>query len=128
MKRSRKSAKKSPGSSTRSRRTGQRSASLKRSPQTAAGDANIFAEIGFDVEEAENLRMRAVLMLELRRVIAGMTQRDAASLLRTTQPRISHLARGRIDLFTIDTIVNMLGHAGAKLRISVSRPRNPRAA
>jgi hypothetical protein len=26
-------------------------------------------------------------------------------------------------LFTIDTLVNMLGHAGAKLRITVSRPK-----
>lgn len=67
--------------------------------------------------------MRAMLMRELRRLIGGMTQRDASTLLRTTQPRISHLVRGRIDLFTIDTLVNMLGHAGAKLRITVSRPK-----
>jgi predicted XRE-type DNA-binding protein len=64
--------------------------------------------------------MRAVLMTELRKLIAGMTQRDAASLLRTTQPRVSHLTRGRIDLFTIDTLVNMLGHAGANFE-SLSR-------
>jgi len=127
MKRSRKTAKRS-ASSARTRRTGQQSVSVKASSRTTAADANIFAELGFDVEEAQNLRMRAVLMLELRRLIAGMTQRDAASLLRTTQPRISHLARGRIDLFTIDTLVNMLGHAGAKLHISVSRPRHPTAA
>lgn len=119
MKRSRRKAKRLSRSSGRARRTGQEAVS----PQGSRAAANIFADLGFDVEEAENLRMRAVLMLELRRVIAGMTQREAASLLRTTQPRISHLARGRIDLFTIDTLVNMLGHAGAKLRISVSRPR-----
>ncbi len=128
MKRSRKTAKRSSGISRRTRRTGQLSVPVKGSSHIKGANANVFAELGFDVEEAENLRMRAVLMLELRRVIAGMTQRDAASLLRTTQPRISHLARGRIDLFTIDTLVNMLGHAGAKLHISVSLPRHPTAA
>jgi predicted XRE-type DNA-binding protein len=97
--------------------------SVSRSSHVTPADANIFAELGFDEEEAENLRMRAVLMTELRELIAGMAQRDAASLLRTTQPRVSHIMRGRINLFTIDTLVNMLGHAGAKLRVTVSRPR-----
>jgi predicted XRE-type DNA-binding protein len=115
--------KKSSRKPARRRRTGQGAASVSRSSHVTPADANIFAELGFDEEEAENLRMRSVLMTELRGLIAGMAQRDAASLLRTTQPRVSHLMRGRIDLFTIDTLVNMLGHAGAKLRVTVSRPR-----
>src|SRR4051812_7770817 len=121
--RKRRPAKRASSRAVRSRRTGQQAASAIGSSRVTSADANVFAELGFGAEEAENLRMRAVLMTELRRLIAGMTQRDAASLLRTTQPRVSHLARGRIDLFTIDTLVNMLGNAGAKLRITVSRPR-----
>jgi predicted XRE-type DNA-binding protein len=94
---------------------------------TPAG-RNVFADLGFPPEEAENLRMRARLITELRRIIADMPQREAATLLGTTQPRVSHLARGRIDLFTIDTLVNMLGHAGARMSISVSRLRRRSAA
>jgi predicted XRE-type DNA-binding protein len=75
------------------------------------------------LQEAENLKMRAMLMNELRRAIGDMPQREAAALLQITQPRVSHLERGRIDLFTIDTLVNMLGHAGARMRISFSRLR-----
>ena len=72
--------------------------------------------------------MRSSLMTELRRAIGDMPQREAATFLGITQPRVSHLARGRIDLFTIDTLVNMLAHAGARVRISVSRPRRRSAA
>jgi predicted XRE-type DNA-binding protein len=113
----------------RGRRTGQvPHVPLPGSVHVTPADGNIFADLGFSPEEAENLKMRARLMTELRRIIAGMTQREAASLLGITQPRVSHLTRGRIDLFTIDTLVNMLGHAGARMRISVSRPRGRSAA
>jgi predicted XRE-type DNA-binding protein len=121
-------AKRSSSQSVRHRRSGQQPGSVSRSPHRTSPAANIFAELGFGVEEAENLRMRAELMTELRHLIAGVTQREAASLLRTTQARVSHLVRGRIDLFTIDTLVNMLGHAGVKLRITVHRPRPSTAA
>jgi predicted XRE-type DNA-binding protein len=112
----------------RGRRTGQAPrAPLRGSSHVTPAGANIFADLGFAAEEAENLKMRAMLMNELRRVIGDMPQREAAALLGITQPRVSHLNRGRIDLFTIDTLVNMLAHAGARMRISFSRPR-PRSA
>ncbi|HEY4131522.1 MAG TPA: helix-turn-helix transcriptional regulator [Gemmatimonadaceae bacterium] len=119
---------KKPSPKSRSRRTGQPTRVTSTTSHVTTTSANIFAELGFGDEEAENLRMRAMLMTELRRVIDGMTQQDASTLLRTTQPRVSHLVRGRIDSFTIDTLVNMLGHAGAKLRIMVSRPKRSSAA
>lgn len=94
---------------------------------TPAG-ANIFNDLGFDALEAENLKIRSLLMNELRRIVGDMPQREAAALLGVTQPRVSHLMHGRIDLFTIDTLVNMLGHAGAIMRVSVRRGRSPSAA
>jgi len=42
---------------------------------------NVFADLGFPADEAENLKMRARLMAELRDLIAPMTQVDAAELL-----------------------------------------------
>ncbi|MEO7086948.1 MAG: XRE family transcriptional regulator [Gemmatimonadaceae bacterium] len=112
----------------RGRRTGQvPHTPLPGSSHVTPAGGNIFADLGFAAEEAENLKMRAMLMNELRRVIGDMPQRDAATLLGITQPRDSHLKRGRIDLFTIDTLVNMLAHAGARMRVSFSRPR-PRTA
>jgi predicted XRE-type DNA-binding protein len=86
-------------------------------------DGNIFADLGFPAEEAENLKVRAQLMSELQSVIADTTQVEAGRLLGVTQPRVSDLKRGKIGLFTVDALVNMLGHAGIRVRVSISRPR-----
>lgn len=85
---------------------------------------NIFRDLGFDAEEAENLRLRADLMIRLEQVIRdrGLTQAQAAVLFGVTQPRVSDLVRGKIGLFSIDALVNMLGRVGVrvKLRLAVS--------
>jgi predicted XRE-type DNA-binding protein len=71
--------------------------------------------------EAENLRIRAALMVDLAAYIdrAGLTQAQAARRFGVTQPRISDLVRGKIDLFSIDTLVNMLSAAGLHLDVVV---------
>jgi predicted XRE-type DNA-binding protein len=70
---------------------------------------------------AENMKIRSVLMQELVAYInnAGMTQGEAAKQFGVTQPRISDLMRGKIDLFGIDTLVNMLTSAGLHLDLRV---------
>jgi predicted XRE-type DNA-binding protein len=37
-------------------------------------------------------------------------------MLGVTQPRISDLFQGKIDLFSIDTLVDMLAHAGVRIK------------
>jgi predicted XRE-type DNA-binding protein len=70
---------------------------------------------------AENMRIRSVLMSELVAHITGggMTQGEAATLFGVTQPRISDLTRGKIDLFSIDALVNMLTAAGLHVDLRV---------
>jgi predicted XRE-type DNA-binding protein len=84
---------------------------------------NVFRDIGFDAEEAENLRLRSELMIQVRKLIAhrGLTQAAAAKLFGVTQPRVSNLVRGRIDLFSIDMLVNMLARADVHVRLVVKR-------
>jgi predicted XRE-type DNA-binding protein len=93
---------------------------------TAAGD-NVFRDLGFSPEEAENLKVRAQIMNEIRAVVDDLTQVDAARLLGVSQPRVSDLKRGKIGLFTIDALVNMLAHAGVTMRFSVSRSKRTAA-
>lgn len=85
---------------------------------------NIFRDIGFKAEEAESLKLRAMLMVELEKYIRGkrMTQKRAAERLGVTQPRISDLMRGKIELFSVDTLITMLTHAGLKVDVKVTRP------
>lgn len=90
-------------------------------------DGNIFDDLGFSPEEAENLKVRAKLMSELRDLISDFTQVEAARFLGVTQPRVSDLKRGKIGLFTIDALVNMLAHAGIKMRVTLSRPKKSAA-
>jgi len=84
---------------------------------------NVFRNLGFAPEEAENLKLRADLMIELRRLMEarGLTQAQAAKLLGVTQPRISDLVRGKINLFSIDMLVAMLGRAGLHVTLAVRR-------
>jgi predicted XRE-type DNA-binding protein len=86
------------------------------------GSSNVFEDIGFETEEAINLKIRADLMLDLRRFIQSQkwTQTDAAEYFGETQPRISNLMNGDIDRFSIDKLVQMLARAGMDVQVSVS--------
>ncbi|MEM1178014.1 MAG: helix-turn-helix transcriptional regulator [Acidobacteriota bacterium] len=83
---------------------------------------NVFSDLGFAPEEALNLKVRSDLMIEISKMIEeqGLTQTAAAKLLKVTQPRISDLVRGKIDRFSVDSLIEMLGHAGARVSFKVS--------
>lgn len=85
------------------------------------GSDNVFADLGFDAEQAANLKVRADLMLDLRNYIEsqGWTQEQAAAFFRETQPRISNLINGEISRFSVDKLLNMLGRAGMQVKIQV---------
>ena len=38
-----------------------------------------------------------------------------------SQPRLNDLLRGKIDKFSLDALVNMLGHAGMRVELTVKR-------
>lgn len=86
---------------------------------------NVFTDLGFSPEEAQNLKVRSDLMIELSKLIEarGLTQVAAAKLLGVTQPRISDLVRGKIHRFSVDTLIEMLGHAGATVSFVVTTGR-----
>lgn len=82
---------------------------------------NVFRDLGFRREEAEHLLVRADLMIQVKKLIASrrLKQRAAAKLLGVTQPRVSDLLRGRIDLFSTDALIDMLARLGAQVRLTV---------
>lgn len=84
---------------------------------------NVFTDLGFPKEEAAHLLIRADLMIQLKKLIEerGLTQKHAAEVLGVTQPRISDLVRGRIDLFSIDTLVEMLTRLGVAVTLKTKR-------
>lgn len=62
-------------------------------------------------------------MIQLRKMIEArkLTQAQAAQLLKVSQPRVSDLMRGKIDVFSIDTLVNMISHAGGDVSLVVKQ-------
>ena len=82
---------------------------------------NVFSDLGFPSEEAEYLKIRSTLMIHLRKTIEakGMKQAEAAKLLGVTQPRVSDIYKGKIHLFSIDTLVDMLSRAGIHIKLVV---------
>jgi predicted XRE-type DNA-binding protein len=75
--------------------------------------------------EPENMKLRSKLMIILKDHIKaqGWTQAEAAKRMNVTQPRISDLMRGKVDLFGLDSLVTMLRAAGLRLEFRVKQTR-----
>ena len=73
--------------------------------------------------EAENMKLRSTLMMALEEHIRvqGWTQAETARRLSVTQPRVSDLLRGKIHLFGLDTLVNMVVAAGLHVEMRVAK-------
>jgi predicted XRE-type DNA-binding protein len=93
------------------------------SKRLKGSSGNVFRDLGFAAEEATNLKLRSDLMIRLSKLIdaRGLTQGQAAELFGVTQPRVSDLVRGKINRFSIDTLIAMLGHAGVGVQIILGR-------
>lgn len=83
--------------------------------------ASVWDAIEDTPEEAENMKLRSVLMMALENRIksSGMSQSQAAKLFGVTQPRVSDLMRGKINLFALDALVNMATAAGLQVELRV---------
>jgi predicted XRE-type DNA-binding protein len=84
--------------------------------------ANVWDAIEDTPAHAESMRLRSTLMMALKDDIvrSGLSQSEAAKLLGVTQPRISDLMRGKIELFGLDTLVSMIAAAGLRVEMRVS--------
>jgi predicted XRE-type DNA-binding protein len=89
---------------------------------------NVFRDLGFPPEEAAHLKVRSDLMIQLQKLIAsrGLKQAEVAKILRVTQPRVSDLLRGRIDLFSTDALIDMLARTGVRVQLVLKTPRRGR--
>ena len=76
-------------------------------------------------QEAASMKARSALMMALAEVIRerGMTQGEAATLFGVTQPRVSDLVRGKINLFSLDTLIDMAATAGMAPTVKISKPK-----
>ena len=87
------------------------------------GSENVFLDLGFSRGEAENLRLRAELMMRIEEFYrrSGMTQIDAAKWLGLTQPRLNALLKGKIEIFSLDALVLIASKAGMSVQLQVKK-------
>ncbi|WP_063548841.1 helix-turn-helix domain-containing protein [Burkholderia territorii] len=83
---------------------------------------NVWDAIESQPAEAENMKLRSALMIALKQRIAQLelSQAEAAKQLGVTQPRVSDLLRGKINLFGLDALVNMAAAVGLRVDLQVS--------
>lgn len=91
---------------------------------------NVFKDLGFPPDEAAHLLVRSELMIQLRKALQarGLRQGDVAKLLHVSQPRVSALMKGRIDLFSVDTLIDMLARLGFRVRVALTKSRHRKVA
>jgi len=82
---------------------------------------NIWTDLGRSPDEAAKLKIRSKLMIRITDYIEeeGLTQAQAAQVFGVSQPRVSHLVTGKINLFSIDTLIDMATKAGLKVDVEV---------
>ena len=93
--------------------------------QRSRSTGNVFRDLGFSKDEAAHLRVRSELLAKLQTVITArrLKQTEVAELLDVTQPRVSDLMRGRIDLFNAEMLIDMLSKVGVRTKVVLESRR-----
>lgn len=87
--------------------------------------SSVWDAIEDSATEAASMKLRAELANEIIERMHGrrLTQAKAAELIGVTQPRISDLMRGRLNLFSLDSLVDMADRIGLRTRMVISPKR-----
>jgi predicted XRE-type DNA-binding protein len=88
-------------------------------PKFTKSSGNIFLDLGFPPHEAAVMLLRAQLAEALRRWMEReeLTQAQAAKRLGISQPRMSEIVRGKVELLSLDYMVGLC--AKAKLDVGL---------
>ena len=86
------------------------------------GSGNVFADLGFDNPEQEQLK--AQLVREIRGLLKRrrLTQAKAADLLGLKQPDVSALVNGRVHKFSLERLLRCIRRLDREVTI-VTRPK-----
>jgi predicted XRE-type DNA-binding protein len=87
-------------------------------PQTFA---SVWDAIEDSREEAATMTMRSNVMIAINEKVRSWntTQLRAAHRLGITQPRLNDLLHGKINKFSLDTLLTLATRAGLKVKIDV---------
>lgn len=84
---------------------------------------NVFEDLGFDSAEAEVLKVKAQLKMELEKELIRrkLSQTAAAKLAGVDRPMLNKVMRGKLTGVTIDRMVQMHSRLGKSVDVKVKR-------
>jgi predicted XRE-type DNA-binding protein len=85
------------------------------------GSGNVFADLGFSPDDAEELTAKSTLILAIKAVMTErtLTQKQAAKVCGTDQPTLSKVLHGRMESVTLDRLAHWLTALGQDVEITV---------
>lgn len=96
---------------------------------TTPADGNIFADLGFEPEEAVRLKAHSDMIIQTKLALAQsvsdwihenqLKQEDAAKILNISRPRVSDVVNRKISKFTIDALMGMLAKTGKTVQLNI---------
>ena len=83
--------------------------------------ASVWDAIEDTPKEAQSMKLRSALMTALKNHLTRtqVSQAQAAVLFGVTQQRVSDLMHGKINVFSLDALVNMATSAGLHIEMRV---------
>ena len=90
-------------------------------PMKAQTFANVWDALEDSPEDAANMKMRSNVMSVINATVRGWdtTQAQAAHRLGITQPRLNDLLHGKINRFSLDTLMTLATRAELKVKIDI---------
>jgi predicted XRE-type DNA-binding protein len=90
--------------------------------QITRSSGNVFLDLGYPPHEAAVMLLRCELAEALRKWMAreGLTQAEAANRLGVAQPRISEIARNKVDKLSLDYLVGLCAKAGVSMAVKLA--------
>ncbi|HEX7761111.1 MAG TPA: XRE family transcriptional regulator [Caulobacteraceae bacterium] len=84
---------------------------------------NVWDALEDTPAEAASMTMRSNLLIAVDQRVRSwnITQAEAARRLGITQPRLNDLLRGKIDKFSLDTLINLATQAGLSVRLDIAQ-------
>jgi predicted XRE-type DNA-binding protein len=94
----------------------------KKRAQQVKDANNVFLDLGFPPHEAAVMLLRCELAEALRRWMEreAISQVEAAKRLGVVQPRISEIARNKVDKLSLDYLVGLCAKAGVSVSVKLA--------
>jgi len=84
---------------------------------------NVFEDLGFDPADAEVMKVKTQLQIELEKEVKrrGLSQTATAKLAGVDRPMFNKVMRGKLSGVTIDKLVQMHSRLGKSVEVRVKR-------